>query len=90
MSAPVRADLPPPTRMLHGRQVYRVVWKLETDVLVGYCWCGEPHESDDPIELWEWLLAHPEGHPSGGARSAPDPQDAPRTARQRVPSGVGR
>ena len=60
--APVRADLPGPERMLTGRTVYRVVWKLNTDVLVGYCWCGAPHESEDPIELWEWLLAHPDRH----------------------------
>lgn len=69
-AGPVRADLPPPTRMLTGRTVYRVVWKLETDVLVGYCWCGVPHEATDPIELWEWLLAHPDTH-DGDAGSTP-------------------
>ena len=62
----VRADLPPPRRMLSGDHVYRVVWKLATDVLVGYCWCGESHESEDPIELWEWLLDHPDTHGSDG------------------------
>ncbi|MCW2845126.1 MAG: hypothetical protein JWN22_3042 [Nocardioides sp.] len=67
----VRADLPAPTRMLSGRSVYRVVWKLNTDVLVGYCWCGETHESEDPIELWEWLLAHPDQHDDGAAAGAP-------------------
>lgn len=64
--APVRADLPPPSRMLTGRTVYRVVWQLGTDVLMGYCWCGVPHESVDPIELWEWLLAHPDKHGEEG------------------------
>ncbi|WP_081615585.1 hypothetical protein [Nocardioides sp. Iso805N] len=64
---PVRADLPPPSRMLTGRTVYRVVWKLNTDVLVGYCWCGVPHEATDPIELWDWLLAHPDTHGPGDA-----------------------
>jgi len=67
----VRADLPPPSRMLKGKTVYRVVWKLHTDVLIGYCWCGEPHESIDPIELWDWLLAHP------GTHSSDDPAGAP-------------
>lgn len=62
----VRADLPEPTRMLGGRSVYRIVWKLNTDVLVGYCWCGESVEADDPIVLWDWLLAHPDGHDDGG------------------------
>jgi len=72
---PVRADLPPPTRMLKGRTVYRVVWQLETDVLVGYCWCGAPHESTDPIELWEWLLAHPDTHPEDGVPPVPRDPD---------------
>ncbi|WGL51349.1 hypothetical protein P5P86_15450 [Nocardioides sp. BP30] len=60
--APVKADLPPPSKMLKGHTVYRVVWKLNTDVLVGYCWCGTAHEATDPIELWDWLLAHPATH----------------------------
>jgi hypothetical protein len=78
--APVRADLPPPSRMLTGRTVFRVVWQLHTDVLVGYCWCGEPHESLDPIELWEWLLAHPDTHPSdGGDGAAGEPGPLPAT-----------
>jgi hypothetical protein len=74
--APVKADLPPPSRMLKGRTVYRVVWQLHTDVLVGYCWCGTSHEATDPIELWEWLLAHPDTHDDGGpGRTAPDSPD---------------
>ena len=72
LRAPVKADLPPPSRMLTGRTVYRVVWKLNTDVLVGYCWCGAPHEATDPIELWDWLLAHPATH-----GSADEPAGAP-------------
>jgi len=59
--------------MLTGKTVYRIVWKLHTDVLVGYCWCGAPHESIDPIELWDWLLAHPGTHPAGGTEQAPTP-----------------
>ncbi|MEU6420894.1 hypothetical protein [Streptomyces spiralis] len=73
-AAPVRADLPAPNKMLKGRNVYRVVWKLHTDVLVGYCWCDASHEDIDPITLWEWLLAHPDTHSVGRADSvAPDP-----------------
>jgi hypothetical protein len=45
-----------------GGRVYRVHWLLGTDRLTGVCHCGAEHESEDPVELWEWLLAHPEGH----------------------------
>lgn len=48
--------------MLHGATVHRVHWKLGTDVLIGVCHCGAEHESEDPVELWDWLLAHPYGH----------------------------
>ncbi|WP_239154008.1 hypothetical protein [Amycolatopsis sp. FDAARGOS 1241] len=48
--------------MLHGDNVVRIHWKLGTDVLVGVCHCGAEHESEDPVELWDWLLAHPDGH----------------------------
>jgi hypothetical protein len=26
------------------------------------CHCGAEHVADDPIEVWSWLLAHPDGH----------------------------
>jgi len=48
--------------MLRGDNVNRIHWKLGTDVLVGVCHCGAEHESEDPVELWDWLLAHPDGH----------------------------
>ena len=48
--------------VLSGDRVYRVHWRLGTDRLVGVCHCGAEHESEDPIELWEWLLGHPDGH----------------------------
>ncbi len=51
-----RAAAPP------GATVYRIHWRPGTDVQVGVCHCGAQHESADPVELWEWLLAHPEGH----------------------------
>ena len=56
-----------------GRTVYRVVWKLGTDVLVGDCWCGAAHEDADPVALWEWLLAHPDTHDGGRDRAPADP-----------------
>jgi hypothetical protein len=53
---------PAPERMLAGDRVYRVVSRLGTDLLVGHCWCGATHDGEDPIELWEWLIAHPDTH----------------------------
>jgi hypothetical protein len=51
------------TGVLTGESVFRVHWKLGTDVLIGVCHCGARREAQDPVELWIWLLAHPEGHP---------------------------
>ena len=51
-----------PTAMLSGSKVYRVVWVPGTDRLRGTCWCGAVHEAEAPVELWEWLLAHPDTH----------------------------
>ncbi|WP_433443678.1 hypothetical protein [Nonomuraea sp. CA-141351] len=50
------------TRMLTGREVFRVVWLPGSDVLQGTCHCGATHIAEGPIEVWEWLLAHPVGH----------------------------
>ena len=33
-----------------------------TDTLRGTCHCGAERHAEDPVELWEWLLAHPQGH----------------------------
>jgi hypothetical protein len=47
-----------------------VRWLPGTDVLLGVCHCGARHESQDPVELWAWLLGHPAGHrPPGGAEA---------------------
>ncbi|GAA4623365.1 hypothetical protein GCM10023196_019260 [Actinoallomurus vinaceus] len=43
-------------------QVYRVRWLPGTDTLLGICHCGAEHTAQEPIELWDWLLAHPAGH----------------------------
>jgi hypothetical protein len=65
-----------PVAMLSGPTVFRVVWLPGSDRLRGYCWCGTAHESDGPVELWEWLLAHPATH--GGAPDAETPDPSPR------------
>jgi hypothetical protein len=42
--------------------VYRVIWVPGTDELLGQCHCGAERITGDPIEMWAWLLAHPDGH----------------------------
>ena len=51
-----------PTRMLTGPTVLRVVWLPGSDQLQGTCHCGAVHVADGPVEVWDWLLAHPVGH----------------------------
>ena len=58
------------------RAVLRVDWLPGSDRLRGRCHCGAETEAEDPVEMWEWLLAHPD-HPSGGAAPAPEPVDLP-------------
>jgi hypothetical protein len=45
-----------------GDRVFRVHWQLGNDLLVGVCHCGAEREFADPLSLWDWLLAHPDGH----------------------------
>lgn len=40
--------------------VLRVRWVPGTDRLLGVCYCGAQREFEDPVELWDWLLEHPE------------------------------
>lgn len=46
--------------------VFRVHWLPGTDLLRGICHCGAAHEAEDPVELWSWLLGHPDGHAASG------------------------
>ncbi|RZL77236.1 MAG: hypothetical protein EOP32_25685 [Rhodococcus sp. (in: high G+C Gram-positive bacteria)] len=48
--------------MLRGSNVMRIVWLPGSDLLEGECHCGARHVAEEPAALWEWLLAHPEGH----------------------------
>lgn len=41
---------------------FRVEWVPGTDQLLGRCHCGAVRTVQDPVEVWEWLLAHPTGH----------------------------
>lgn len=44
------------------RRVFRVQWTPGTDRLLAVCHCGAEEPADDPVQAWEWLLAHPDGH----------------------------
>ena len=62
-----------PMAMLSGPTVFRVVWLPGSDRLRGYCWCGASHESEGPVGVWTWLLAHPDTHGSQKSAGTPDP-----------------
>jgi len=49
----------------HSAEVYRVDWVPGTDRLHGVCHCGAEHDGQDPVEMWDWMLAHPVGHGGG-------------------------
>lgn len=54
-------------------EIYRIDWLPGTDVLHGTCHCGAQHTAQDPVEMWEWMLGHPEGH----SPHEPDEQGEP-------------
>ncbi|WP_448612804.1 hypothetical protein [Modestobacter sp. URMC 112] len=62
--------LPAPRQVLGGERVLRVNWLPGSDRLRGLCHCGAEAEASDPVEMWEWLLAHPD-HPAGGPIAPP-------------------
>nr|WP_308213825.1 hypothetical protein [Rhodococcus sp. FXJ9.536] len=64
--------------MLRGDNVMRILWLPDSDLLEGECHCGARRVEEAPAPLWEWLLAHPEGHHPAAPR---EPITAePRTA----------
>jgi hypothetical protein len=73
MSGEIRVNRP----MLSGERVNRVHWVLDTDRLRAVCHCSAEREFDDPVRLWEWLLAHPTGHDTTDSKpSLPQPPPA--------------
>ncbi|MEV6305159.1 hypothetical protein AB0M02_37505 [Actinoplanes sp. NPDC051861] len=46
-----------------------MTWIPGSDRLRGRCRCGAETEADDPVAMWDWLLAHP-AHPPKGAERA--------------------
>jgi hypothetical protein len=55
-------EIPAAPAVLGGERVYRIHWVLGTDRQRAVCFCGADRIFDDPVELWEWLLGHPDGH----------------------------
>lgn len=54
--------------------VYQVRWRPGSDQLLGICHCGAERVAEDPIALWAWLHAHPDGHAGrADATAVPDP-----------------
>lgn len=49
--------------VLTGPRVYRIHWVPGTDRLHAVCHCGAERRFEEPIPLWEWLLAHPDHDP---------------------------
>jgi hypothetical protein len=45
------------------RKLLQVDWVPGSDQLRGRCYCGAESVADDPVEMWQWLLAHP-NHPN--------------------------
>ena len=68
--------LPPPREVLDGERVLRVNWLPGSDRLRGRCHCGAETEGEDPAQMWEWLLAHPD-HPAGRPGEPPVPTELP-------------
>ncbi|MGB8383518.1 MAG: hypothetical protein WCG47_20095 [Dermatophilaceae bacterium] len=68
-----REGMPWLERHLPGKHVLTVRWVPGSDTLLGVCHCGAQHSAQSPIEVWEWLLAHPVGHE--GAPGIPSPNE---------------
>jgi hypothetical protein len=57
--------------------VYQVQWLPGSDILRGVCHCGTEHLAEDPVQVWSWLLAHPEGHEPPANLPARPPANLP-------------
>ena len=72
------STIPEAPPVLRGERVHRIHWVLGTDWLRAVCHCGAERLFDDPVELWDWLLGHPDGHAPAvvPAPTWPDPAPA--------------
>ncbi|MER5258809.1 hypothetical protein [Streptomyces sp. NPDC002855] len=77
--------IPPHPPVLSGQGVHRIHWVLGTDRLLAACHCGARREFEDPVELWDWLLGHPDGHRPGPAPEFTPAAPAPALALDPAP-----
>ncbi|MFP5071568.1 hypothetical protein ACLFMI_18130 [Pseudonocardia nantongensis] len=73
--------IPEAPPVLRGERVHRIHWVLGTDLQRAVCHCGAEQIFDDPVELWEWLLGHPDGHRPVAVPTRPEPALAGSRAR---------
>jgi hypothetical protein len=66
MGGDTPSEIPEAPPVLTGPRVYRIHWVLGTDRLRAVCHCGAERIFEEPVVLWEWLLAHPDGHTAAG------------------------
>ncbi|WP_338703181.1 hypothetical protein V2W30_38185 [Streptomyces sp. Q6] len=57
-------------------EVFRIDWLPGTDVLSGRCHCGAAHTCEDPVAMWEWMLAHPD-HTTAPVGATPEEDRTP-------------
>lgn len=57
--------------------IFTIEWEPGSDTLIGLCHCGARRRSEDPIELWDWLLRHPVGHETRPGPAPGRPAPAP-------------
>ncbi|GAA2935567.1 hypothetical protein [Streptomyces enissocaesilis] len=82
MNGPANAALP---AVLTGEGVFRIHWVLGTDRLSAVCHCGAEREFEDPVELWDWLLGHPEDHrPRTAAEAGEEKNGEGRTVKEEL------
>jgi hypothetical protein len=63
--------------MLSGARVHRIHWVLGTDRLRAVCHCTAERDFEDPLQVWEWLLAHPVGHDTSASAPVTPPVRIP-------------
>ncbi|PRY44583.1 hypothetical protein CLV43_102148 [Umezawaea tangerina] len=51
-------------------------WVPGSDRLRAVCHCSAARDFEDPVALWDWLLAHPSGH----RPAVPEPTPVPAAA----------
>ena len=56
-------------------------WVPGSDRLRAECHCSAARDFEDPVVLWDWLLAHPVGHqPGTSPKPKPEPIPVPAVA----------